>query len=71
MYFSSDLVGKTFNIICHFLPFESCLNIIKGVVNNKLSVISTRNIIVFSVYTIAILIISIIVFKKKMISDNE
>ena len=57
--------------ICEILPFESCLNIIKGVLNNNLNIITTRNIIVFLGYTIVTLIISVIVFKKNMISDNK
>jgi ABC-2 type transport system permease protein len=71
MYFSKDLVGRGFSIICEILPFESCLNIIKGFLNNDLSIISLRNIIVFSIYTIIVFILSIIVFKKKMTSDNK
>ena len=71
MYFPKELVGKVFAKICEILPFESCLNIIKGVLNNNLNIITTRNIIVFLGYTIVTLIISIIVFKKKMISDNK
>ena len=71
MYFSKDLVGHVFSKICEILPFESCLNILKGVLNNNLSIISIRNIIVFSLYTIVVLITSIIVFKKRMVSDNK
>jgi ABC-2 type transport system permease protein len=71
MYFSKDLVGATFAKICEFLPFESALSIIKGVLNNNLDLISTRNIIVFFVYLVMILGISIIVFKKNMVSDNK
>ena len=71
MYFPKELVGKTFSTICEILPFESTLNIIKGVLNNNLSIISTTNIIVFSLYFIIILVLSIIIFKKKMISDNK
>ena len=71
MYFSKDLVGKVFAKICELLPFESCLNIIKGILNGNCDIISMRNIIVFSIYTILVLIISIIVFKKKMVSDNK
>ena len=71
MYFSIDMVGKVFAVICKILPFESCLNIIKGVLNNDFGIISLRNIIVFSLYTIVTLIVSIIVFKKKMVSDNK
>lgn len=71
MYFSKDLVGKGFALICELLPFESCLNIIKAFLNNDLSIISTRNIIVFISYTILIVILSVIVFKNKMTSDNK
>ena len=71
MYFSKDLIGKGFAKVCELLPFESALNIIKGVLNNNYDIISARNIIIFSIYTIAVLIISIIVFKKKMVSDNK
>ncbi len=71
MYFSKDLIGNVFAKICEFLPFESALNIIKGVLNNNYDIISLRNIIIFIAYTIIILILSIIVFKKKMVSDNK
>ena len=71
MYFSKDLVGKFFAVICEILPFESCLNIIKGVLNNDYSLISFQNIIVFSFYTIIVFVISVIIFKNKMTSDNK
>ncbi len=71
MYFSKDLVGKVFARICELLPFESSLNIIKGVLNNDYNLISTRNIVTFIIYTIIILVLTIIVFKKKMVSDNK
>lgn len=71
MYFPRELLGNTFAKVCEYLPFESAVTIIKGIMNNNLELISSRNIIVFCVYTIAILVLSIIVFKKKMISDNK
>jgi len=71
MYFSTELVGKGFALVCKYLPFESALKIVKGVLNNNLSIISTRNIIVLAVYTIVILIFAIISFKRRMISDNK
>ena len=71
MYFSKDLIGKGFAKVCELLPFESCLNIIKGILNNNFDGILTRNIIVFFVYAIGILLLSIIFFKKKMFSDNK
>ncbi len=71
MYFSKDLVGNVFAKICELLPFESSLNIIKGVLNNNYKIIEIQNIIVFSIYTLTIIALSIIAFKKKMISDNK
>ena len=71
MYFSKDLIGAAFARICEILPFESCLNIIKATLNQNIKIITTRNVIIFVVYFISILVISIIVFKKKMTSDNK
>ena len=71
MYFSIDLVGKGFAKVCNILPFEGSLNILKAVLNNDFSMVTTENIVVFTLYTIAILILSIIIFNKKMTSDNR
>ena len=71
MYFPKELVGGFFAKVCELLPFESCLNIIKGILNNSLDIISISNVIVFISYTIITLILSIIVFKNKMICDNK
>lgn len=71
MYFPRELLGDVFSRICEYLPFESCVTIIKGVINANLESITIRNIIVFSIYTILALIISILIFKEKMISDNK
>lgn len=71
MYFPSETVGKTFKTICQLLPFESCLNIIKAVLNENYNLVSTKDIIVYSIYTIVTLIITIIIFNKKMVSDNK
>ena len=71
MYFPKEIVGKVFGFICSLLPFESCLNIIQAVLNNNFSLVSFRNIITFLIYTIVILVISIVLFNKKMVSDNK
>lgn len=71
MYFPKETLGKSFAKICEYLPFESCVTIIRGIMNNKLDLITTRNILVFIIYTVAILVIAVIVFKKKMVSDNK
>lgn len=71
IYFPKELLGNVFGKICEFLPFNSAVTIIKGVMNNSLELITAENIIVFAVYTAAILTLSIIIFNKKMISDNK
>ena len=71
MYFPKEVLGDVFGKVCEYLPFESCLTILKGIMNNSSESIGARNIIVFVVYTIAVLVISVMVFKKKMISDNK
>ena len=71
MYFPRELLGDIFAKVCEYLPFESCVTILKGIMNNNLESITTRNFAIFAIYTIAILVISAIIFKKKMISDNK
>ena len=70
MYFSTEMVGKTFGFICNALPFSSSLNIIKSVLNNSYDNI-LKYILIFLGYTIVISIISILTFKNKMTSDNK
>ena len=71
MYFPRESLGNVFAKICELLPFESCVTIIKGIMNNELEIITIRNIFVFTLYTVLLLIISIVVFRKKMTSDNK
>ncbi len=71
MYFPKELLGKGFIKFCEHLPFESCLNIIKGIVNRDTSIITSRNIVVFSVYIVITFVAAVIIFKKKMTSDNR
>lgn len=71
MYFPRELLGKGFAKICEYLPFESCVTIIKGIINNDPSSITARNIIVFIVYTIIVFIAAVGIFKRKMISDSK
>ncbi len=69
MYFSTDLTGKVFNIICNSLPFKYTLNIIKDTLNAVS--LNLKDILVFTLYLLVVSIISVIIFKKKMISDNK
>ena len=70
MYFSTDMVGNTFSTICKILPFQSTLNITKGILNNNNTNILS-NIIIVLIYTITVITLTIILFKKKIISDNK
>lgn len=71
IYFPKELLGNTYSKICEILPFDSALVIIKGILNNNYETIKLQNIIVFCVYTVAFIILSAIIFKRKMISDNK
>lgn len=71
MYFPKEMLGGVFAGICEWLPFESCLTILKGIMNNHLESITSRNIIIFVVYTVLFWGIAVIVFQKKMVSDNK
>ncbi len=71
MYFPKEMLGKVFGKICEYLPFESCLAILKGIMNGNAESISARNVVVFIVYTGVLLAISVFVFKKQMVSDNK
>ena len=71
MYFPKELIGEAFAQVCEILPFESCVNIIKGIANNDMGIINVRNLVVFAAWTIVILIAAVVVFKRKMTSDNK
>ena len=70
MYFSTDMVGNTFSIICKILPFQSTLNITKSVLNNSYNNILT-SILVVVIYTVITIVLEIFLFKKRMISDSR
>lgn len=69
MYFSADMAGDFFKVICKILPFESSLNIVRSILNGTGDI--SKSIIIVSIYTIVTLVLSIIIFKKNMISDNK
>lgn len=71
MYFPKELLGKGFAKVCECLPFESCVTIIKGIMNSNTSIITSRNIIVLSIYVTIVFVLAVIIFKNKMISDNK
>ena len=70
MYFPLELLGNGFATVCKVLPFESCVTILKAFVNANFTLIESRNIIVLLVYTILILISSILIFNKNMLNTK-
>lgn len=70
MYFSTDMVGNTFSTICKILPFQSTLNITKDILNSNYSNI-LPSILIVGIYTVIVIILTITLFKRKMISDNK
>lgn len=71
MYFPKEALGSGFVKICEYLPFESCLTILKGMITCNSDIITSRNIAVFTAYTVTVCVVSVVIFKKKMISDNK
>ena len=71
MYFPKELLGKGFGKVCEYLPFESCLTILKGVMQNRLANIQLRNVAIFVIYSVAVFVVSVIIFNQKMIYDNK
>ena len=71
MYFPKEMLGNFFSHLCNFLPFESSLIIIKGILNNNLSLIKMNNILIFLTYFTVSIILSIIIFNKKMINNKD
>lgn len=70
MYFSTDMVGEVFGTICKILPFSKSLDIAKGVLNSNYNNLWQAGLIL-SIYIIIVALISVIIFKKKMVSDNN
>jgi len=70
MYFSSDMMGKGFALVCKILPFSSCLSIVKGVLNKSYSGLLLASIIVIA-YILVIGIFTGLLFNKKLKSDNK
>lgn len=70
MYFPKEMLGNFFRHLCNFLPFESSLIIIKAILNNNLSLIKINNLLIFLTYFILSIILSIVLFNKKMINSK-
>jgi ABC-2 type transport system permease protein len=70
MYFSTEMIGGFFSVLCKILPFKSCLDLLKGV-----SLLSFTDlllpILIFTGYTILIVVLAVIVFKNSLYSSKK
>lgn len=69
MYFSTNMMGNVFNTICKILPFKHGLDFIRATLNGIS--IDLNSIIIFIIYSVIIIVLSNIIFKKNMTSDNK
>ena len=70
MYFDTSMIGNFFAKVCNILPFSRCVDITKGILNNNYQDILSTFIVLF-IYTIIVVGLAILVFKRKMVSDNK
>lgn len=65
MWFSLDLIGGAFKIISYILPFSHSVDLVKSIVSGNYNDILVSTLVVLA-YTLIMVILSIIIFKKKM-----
>ncbi len=70
MYFSNDMIGKGFEIVCKVLPFSNCLDIVKGILIKDYTDLLVPVVIVIA-YILAISLLTSVLFSKKLKSDNK
>ena len=70
MWFEISIAGNVFKNICQILPFYHVVNISRSLLlNNQNNIIVS--IIITIIYTILIYMLNIVIFNKKMSSDNK
>ncbi len=70
MYFSSEMMGEGFALLCKLLPFSHCLNVVKGALNHSLSGLHS-SVAVLILWTIAVAFGASLLFRKRLRSDNK
>ena len=70
MYFSNDMIGKGFEIVCKVLPFSNCLDIVKGILIKDYTDLLVPVVIVIA-YILVISLLTSVLFSKKLKSDNK
>ena len=70
MWFTTDMIGGFFSVMCEVLPFKSCVDLLKCVINGSYDNFA-KSIIVFAVYLVIITILSVIIFNRSLKSDKK
>lgn len=70
MYFSGDMIGDAFSVVCKILPFANCLDIVKGVLNRSYENLLLP-IVIVAAYIVVLSVFTSILFAKKLKSDNK
>ena len=70
MYFSSDMIGKGFDIVCKVLPFSHCLTVIKDVLQASYKDAFTSSVAVI-LYIVTFGLLTSMLFRKKLKSDQK
>jgi len=70
MYFPREMLGDGFAKVCEFLPFESCVVILKGILNGDLGSIELRNLVFFGGYVVVAFAVAVMVFRRMMVRDK-
>ncbi len=70
IWFSTDMAGKTYKIICEILPFSHTVDLTRMMLNNNEDNFILP-LLILTFYIILIFVISSLIFKKKMISNNK
>ncbi len=65
MWFSLDLIGGVFKVISYILPFSHSVDLVKNIVSGNYNNILVSFLVV-AAYTLIMVILSIVIFKKKM-----
>ena len=70
VWFPIGLAGNFFKTLCEILPFSSTIDITRMVLlNSEIDIF--KNIIIVFIYTVVVYLLGVIIFKKKMYSDNK
>lgn len=66
-WFELSLLGKTLEKIAYMLPFANAVDTVRGALNGNVEI---KSILIVTAYSLAVVVLSVAVFYKKMRSDK-